>query len=300
MRRVLLVTGLSGAGRSTALKALEDLGFEAVDNLPASLLRALLRPAERLERDLAIGIDSRSRAFDPGALLRQIRPLLRRGDLEVRLLFLDCEDQALLRRFTETRRRQPLAADRSVADGVARERRLMAALRDHADLVVDTSQLTPHDLRRVLAGHFARRGAAEPTLAVISFSYRRGLPREADLVFDARFLRNPHYVDALRPFTGLDPRVRAHVEEDAAYGPFMQRLEDLLLMLLPCFGREGKSYLTVAIGCTGGRHRSVMVAERLAERLRGHGWPVAAYHRDAPPPPAGGPGGAAEPADRDP
>ncbi|HET6518678.1 MAG TPA: RNase adapter RapZ [Geminicoccaceae bacterium] len=283
MTRVLLVTGLSGAGRSTALKALEDFGFEAVDNLPVGLLRTLLRPSERLERDLAIGIDSRSRAFDPAELLRQLEPLLHRRDLRVRLIYLDCEDQALLRRFTETRRRHPLALDRPVADGIARERRLMEGLRDRADLVIDTSQLTPGDLRHLLAGHFGGPGDGALNLAVTSFSYGRGLPREADLVFDARFLRNPHYVDELRPLTGRDPRVQAYVEADPMFGPFIDALGDLLLMLLPCFRREGKSYLTVAIGCTGGRHRSVTIAERLGERLRAHGWPVVPHHRDAPP-----------------
>jgi RNase adapter protein RapZ len=285
MTRVLLVTGLSGAGRSTALKALEDFGFEAVDNLPVGLLRTLLRPSERLERDLAIGIDSRSRAFDPTALLCQLEPLLHRRDLQVCLIYLDCEDQALLRRFTETRRRHPLALDRPVADGIARERRLMEGLRDRADLVIDTSQLTPGDLRHLLAGHFGHEpgGGAPLTLAVTSFSYGRGLPREADLVFDARFLRNPHYVDELRPLTGRDPRVQAHIEADPMFRPFIDRIEDLLLMLLPCFRREGKSYLTVAIGCTGGRHRSVMLAERLSERLCARGWAVTPRHRDAPP-----------------
>jgi RNase adapter protein RapZ len=282
MTRVLLVTGLSGAGRSTALKALEDLGFEAVDNLPLRLVDGLVRPTGGLERDLAIGIDSRSRAFHPEALLRQLRPLLRRKDLEVTLLFLDCEDQALLRRYTETRRGHPLAADRPVADGIARERRLMAALRDHADLMIDTSQLTPHDLRRLLAGHFGEKGAGELTLGVVSFSYRRGLPREADLVFDCRFLRNPHYVAELRPLTGRDARVRAHVAADAAYARFLAQVEGLLLMLLPCFRREGKSYLTIAVGCTGGRHRSVVVAEELAARLSAHGWAATPHHRDAP------------------
>ncbi len=283
MRRVLLVTGLSGAGRSTALKALEDLGFEAVDNLPVGLLRTLLRPAERLERDLAIGVDSRSRAFDPAGLLLQLEPLLHRRDLRVSLIYLDCEDQALLRRFTETRRRHPLAQDRPVADGIARERGLVEGLRDRADLVIDTSQLAPQDLRHLLAGHFAQPdGGAPVTLAVTSFSYRRGLPREADLVFDARFLRNPHSVDELRPLTGRDPRVQAYVEADPMFRPFIDRIEDLLLMLLPCFRREGKSYLTVAIGCTGGRHRSVMIAERLCARLGAKGWAAAPGHRDAP------------------
>jgi RNase adapter protein RapZ len=282
MGRVVLVTGMAGAGRTTALKALEDIGFEAVDNLPATLLRGLLRSGDRIERDLAIGIDCRARAFDPVDLRRQLEQRSPGQPSDLRLLFLDCEDQILRPRLTETRRRHPLALDRPVTDGIVRERHLMAPLRERADLVIDTSQLTPGDLRRLVVGHFAAAGEEHLTLSVISFAYRNGLPREADLVFDVRFLANPHYVDELRPLTGQDQAVQTFIEADPAYDALMDRLGALLLPLLPSYRREGKSYLTIAFGCTGGRHRSVLVAERFAEQLRAAGWPVRLHHRDAP------------------
>jgi UPF0042 nucleotide-binding protein len=282
MGRVVLVTGMSGAGRTTALKALEDLGFEAVDNLPARLLGNLVRPGDHLERDLAVGIDCRTRAFDPMRLRRQITTGLHEESPNFRLLFLDCEDEVLRRRFTETRRRHPLALDRPVTDGIAHERQLMAPLREQADLVLDTSQLTPADLRRLVTGHFARPAEESLTVSVLSFAYRNGLPREADLVIDVRFLVNPHYVDELRPLTGRDPSVQSYIERDPAYTSLLERLDALLLPLLPSYQREGKSYLTIAFGCTGGRHRSVMIAERFAERLRAAGWSVVLTHRDVP------------------
>jgi UPF0042 nucleotide-binding protein len=280
MSRIVLVTGIAGAGRTTALKVLEDMGFEAVDNLPTTLLRGLLRPGERVERELAIGIDCRARAFDPGLISRLLDQHVRNPNLQ--LLFLDCEDEILRRRFTETRRRHPLAVDRPVTDGIAHERQLMAPLRERASLVIDTSQLSPTDLRRLLIGHFAAPGDDHLTLSVISFAYRNGLPREADLVIDVRFLANPHYIDELRPLTGRDPAVRAYVEADPGYRTLMDGLSGLLLPLLPSYQREGKSYLTIAFGCTGGRHRSVLIAERFAEQLRDAGWPVLLQHRDTP------------------
>jgi UPF0042 nucleotide-binding protein len=282
MSRIVLVTGMSGAGRSTALKGLEDLGFEAVDNLPATLLGSLIRSGDRVERDLAIGIDCRTRAFDPQKLCQQLAERRSAQSSTFHLLFLDCEDEILRRRFTETRRRHPMGPDRPVTDGILRERRLIAPLREEADLVIDTSQLSPARLRELIAGHFGEATTARPTLSVISFAYRNGLPREADLVFDVRFLANPHYVEALRPLTGRDPEVRAHVEADPAYGLLIERLDALMLPLLPFYQREGKSYLTIAFGCTGGRHRSLVVAERFAERLRSSGWLVSLQHRDTP------------------
>jgi UPF0042 nucleotide-binding protein len=278
MSRIVLVTGMSGAGRTTALKVLEDLGFEAVDNLPATLLANLVRPGDRIERDLAVGIDCRTRAFDPQRLCQQLAE--RSSNLS--LLFLDCDDEILQRRFTETRRRHPLEPDRPVTDGILRERRLIAPLRERADLVIDTSQLSPARLRQLIAGHFGVAKGARPTLSVISFAYRNGLPREADLVFDVRFLANPHYVDELRPLTGQTEGVRSYVEGDPAYALLMERLEGLILPLLPFYQREGKSYLTLAFGCTGGRHRSIVVAESFAERLRNSGWLVSLWHRDTP------------------
>jgi len=282
MSRIVLVTGMSGAGRATALKAFEDLDFEAVDNLPATLLGNLIRPGDRVERDLAIGIDCRTRAFDPQQLCRRLA--LRAGDRnsDLSVLFLDCDDEILRRRFTETRRRHPLGPDRPVTDGILRERRLLEPLRACADLVIDTSQLAPVRLRQLIAGHFGESAAAQPTLSVVSFAYRNGLPREADLVFDVRFLANPHYVDELRPLTGLTSGVRSFVEADPAYGLLMDRLDALIMPLLPFYQREGKSYLTIAFGCTGGRHRSIVVAESFAERLRNSGWLVSLQHRDTP------------------
>ena len=231
---------------------------------------------------MAIGIDCRTRAFDPQKLAKQLaeRAAVRSSNLS--LLFLDCEDEILRRRFTETRRRHPLDPDRPVTDGIARERLLMAPLRECADLVIDTSQLPLTRLRQLIAGHFGGQVVTRPTLSVVSFAYRNGLPREADLVFDVRFLANPHYVDELRPLTGLDQAVRAYVEADPAYALLMERLDGLVLALLPLYQREGKSYLTIAFGCTGGRHRSIVVAERFAERLRDSGWLVSLWHRETP------------------
>jgi UPF0042 nucleotide-binding protein len=276
--RIVIVTGMAGAGRLSCLKALEDLGFEAVDNLPLELMARLL-PGEPATHDLAIGVDTRTRAFAPEALL----DLLGKGEGErpgVTLLFLDCDDEILQRRFTETRRRHPLATDRPVSDGIARERRLLVPLKAAADLVIDTSLLTVADLRRLLAERFAPPAGSAPALSIVSFAYRNGLPREADLVFDVRFLKNPHYVETLKPRTGQDAEVQAFVRTDPDLGPFLDRLETLLVPLLPRYTAEGKSYLTIAVGCTGGRHRSVLVAEELAARLRAQGSAVRVVHRE--------------------
>jgi len=278
--RVLLVTGLSGAGHSTALNLLEDLGYEAVDNLPLALLGGLTAgESAGLARPIAIGVDTRTRDFSPEGLIERLERLRAEPALDVRLIFLDCDDEVLRRRYTETRRRHPLALDRPVADGIAQERALLGPVRGQADLVIDTSELAIGDLKHLLQGHFAldRAGAA---IAVLSFSYRQGLPREADLVFDARFLRNPHYEKALRPLSGRDREVGAYLEDDPGFPGFIGALTGLLAPLLPRFEREGKSYLTLAIGCTGGRHRSVYVAEKLAAWLRQQGYRVGLRHRD--------------------
>ncbi|PWC55027.1 RNase adapter RapZ [Azospirillum sp. TSO22-1] len=279
-RRVLLATGMSGAGLSVALKALEDLGYESVDNLRLSLVPALIAQGDPSHRPLAIVIDSRTRDFSVAAFLEQIESLKARPDLDVRLLFLDCGDEVLQRRFTETRRRHPLADDRPVPDGIQRERTLLHPLKQRADVVTDTTQLSIHDLRRLLAGNFSLDAQPALQVFVTSFSFRLGLPREADLVFDVRFLTNPHWDLALRPLTGRDPAVAARVESDPDFPAFFENLTGLLRPLLPRYNQEGKSYLTVAIGCTGGRHRSVFVAERLAEWLKGLGLKVALNHRD--------------------
>ena len=280
---VVLVTGMSGAGKSTALKMLEDLGYEAIDNLPLRLLRRLLAPEDDRLSALAIDVDIRTRDFDAESFIAEVAPLAAREDLAVDLVFLDCDDGMLRRRFTETRRRHPLARDRPVMDGIAHERRLMLRLRDSADLVIDTSRLAIPEFRRLMTRRFALDAGPEMAVSVTSFSYRRGLPREADLVFDVRFLANPHYVERLRPRSGKDRQVAAYVEKDAAFGPFFESLTGMLRDLLPRYAREGKSYLTIAIGCTGGRHRSVYVAERLARELGSEGRAVSVNHRDLVP-----------------
>ncbi len=283
VRRVVLVTGRSGAGMSTALKSLEDLGYEAVDNLPLALVAPMIDQCHETGRAIALGIDSRTRDFSAERLIGQIEGLRGRPGFDVRLAFLDCDDEVLLRRFTETRRRHPLAIDRPVSDGILLEKTLLAALRDAADPVFDTSLLTVHDLKRLLAGHFALESGPGLTVFVTSFSFRRGLPREADLVFDVRFLDNPHWNPALRPLTGLDEPVQRAVAVDPDFQPFMDSVTGLLTALLPRYNREGKSYLTIAVGCSGGRHRSVFVAERLARWLGTVSDRVGLRHRDLPP-----------------
>ena len=279
LARILVVTGMSGAGRSTALKALEDLGYEAVDNLPLSLVPGLMsqRP---LRQPLALGADVRTRDFGATALVDTLDRLSLEGGARPLVVFLDCGDEQLLRRFTETRRRHPLALDRPVLDGIRLERQYLAELRDRADLTIDTGDLSAADLKRIISGHFALERSPGIALSVVSFAYRHGLPRDADMVFDARFLRNPHYVPALKPLTGLDPEIGAYIADDEHFPAFFQQLASLVEPLLPRFEREGKSYLTIAIGCTGGRHRSVYLAERLAEWLGERGRAVSVRHRD--------------------
>jgi UPF0042 nucleotide-binding protein len=278
-RRFILVTGLSGAGLSTTLKALEDLGYEVLDNLPLSLFALLLRESESRDRPLAIGIDSRTRDFTAEALLTQVAELRGQPGIDVHLLYVEAGDEALLRRFTETRRRHPLAVDRPVIDGILRERDVQECLKQAADVAIDTTELSMHDLRRIIAGRFALDRTPRLGVFVVSFSYRGGLPRDADLVFDVRFLRNPHWDPELRPFTGQDPRVAAYIQGDPECEPFIARLTGFLEPLLPRYRLEGKSYLTIAVGCTGGKHRSVFVAERLAEWLRSQTVEVGLSHR---------------------
>jgi UPF0042 nucleotide-binding protein len=277
--RVIIVTGMSGAGKTVALKALEDHGWEAVDNLPLSLLSRLVRPGETAGRRLAIGIDIRTRDFGVAQVTEAIDRLMAESGLDVRLLFLDCDDEVLCRRFTETRRRHPLATDRPLLDGIRHERELVSALRARSE-VIDTSQVATSDFKRLLAGRLGLEAERDLVVFVTSFAYRNGLPREADLVLDARFLRNPHYVPELKALTGRDAGVADYVSADAAFAGFIQSVTDLLSPLLPRFAAEGKSYLTLAIGCTGGRHRSVLVAERLAQWLRDRGCRVELRHRE--------------------
>ena len=285
-REVVLVTGLSGAGKSTTLKTFEDLWYEAVDNVPLFLLRHMVgneattwAEYQGVRRPLAIGVDIRTRDFDIESIKRLLRDLEQVVGLRPHIVFLDCDDDVLQRRYTETRRRHPLAVDRPLVDGIALERQLLAPIKDGADDVIDTSDLPPGSLKTML---FSRYGLAATGLHVFvtSFSFRRGLPREADLVFDVRFLRNPHYDPVLREQTGRDAPVQAYVAADPDFPEFMARLTGLLEPLLPRYVTEGKSYLTLAVGCTGGRHRSVFVAERLGQWLTEAGYGTSVRHRE--------------------
>ena len=281
-RQVLLVTGLSGAGKLTVLRTLEDLGWEVVDNLPLKLVRRLLDTlgTDGGPRSVAVSLGAHTRGFGVGRLIDLVTELNEDGRHDVGTLFLDCETPELERRYSETRRRHPLALDRPAADGIADERRLLEPLKRWANRLIDTTDLKANELQKDVRGSFGLGGANGPTLSVMSFGFSRGLPRSADLVFDMRFLRNPHWVPELRPGTGLDPDVAAYVAGDPAYAEAVGRIEELLLLLLPRYRVEGKAYLTVAIGCTGGKHRSVHVADRIARRLRDAGFSPTLSHRD--------------------
>lgn len=283
-KEILLVTGLSGAGKSTVLKTLEDLGWETVDNLPLRLLDRLLSTplSESTESDspLAVGIGARTRDFDPESIVKRIKKLQAEHGYDIGTLFLDCSGAELERRYAETRRRHPLALDRPASDGIARERELLAPLRRWANRLIDTTDLSSNELAQQVRATFGGDGLGEPTLSVMSFGFARGVPRNADLVFDMRFLRNPHWDEKLRPGTGLDADVAAYVAADPAYDDAMKQIEDLLLLLLPRYRAEGKAYVTIAFGCTGGRHRSVHVTERVAKRLRDAGFSPTVTHRD--------------------
>ena len=276
---LLLVTGLSGAGKSTALAALEDLGYEVVDNLPLRLLRTLLDGSSE-NATLAIGTDSRTVGFSSELLLSEINELKQVSSINVTLIFLTCDTDVLHLRFTETRRRHPLAIDRPVTDGILHERQLMRPLLDRADHVIDTSHLNAIDLRVLVDGSFSLTDEPPFTISITSFAFRQGLPRESDLVLDVRFLTNPHYVERLRERTGLDKDVAKYVESDPDFTGFFMRLSRMIIPLLPRYAAEGKRYLTIAIGCTGGRHRSVVVAEHLAKYLIEANFPVQVRHRD--------------------
>ena len=278
---MVVVTGLSGAGKSSALRVLEDLGHETVDNPPLAVLGELMSGPGG-GRPLAIGVDTRTRGFDAAALLAGLDALRARGAAAPELVFVDAAEDVLLRRYSETRRRHPLAgvSGASVADGIALEAEALAPLREAADWLIDTSALPLPELRRMIERRYGPAGLAGMAVTVQSFGYPHGLPREADLVLDLRFLRNPHYDPALRPMTGRDAPVAAHVEGDPEWPPFWARMTALLDPLLPAYETGGKKYLTVALGCTGGKHRSVFAAERLARHFARAGRPVELSHRE--------------------
>lgn len=280
-QRIVMVSGLSGAGKSSVLRALEDLGYEAVDNPPVTMLEDLV---SRTDQPLAIGVDARTRGFNADDVLDTLARLRANAALRAELLYAWADEDVLLRRYTETRRRHPLAPQGRVTDGITREAQLTAHLREAADLVVDTSELPLAQLRQMIERHFGAgsdvEGRAGMVVTLVSFAFPFGLPKEADLVFDCRFLRNPHYDPALRMRTGLESDVGDYVEADPDFKQFFERITGLLSLLLPRFMQEGKKYATVAVGCTGGRHRSVHMVERLAGVLSQEGWRLLVTHRE--------------------
>jgi len=276
---VVVITGLSGSGKTTALRALEDVGYLCMDNLPVVLLPKVLELAGPRTERLAVGVDARDKVFlaDAGNV---IDDLLETG-VDVRVLYLDSEPKELIQRFNETRRRHPLLVDTGdFRAAIEEERTLLDELRTRADITVDTSRMTVHELKRFVQSRFGDASSRRLMVRIASFGFKHGPLAEADLVFDVRFLRNPHYLDALRDKTGEDAEVGAYIESDRGYADFFRRLADFLAPLLPRYRAEGKSYLTIAIGCTGGRHRSVYVAEKLGAWLAGHGYRAAIRHRE--------------------
>lgn len=277
--RLVMVTGPSGAGRTTTIHALEDLGYEAIDNLPLSLVPRLI-DGPPLGRPIALGIDARNREFSAAGMIELVDLLTRDPSVSLELIYLDCSTTELIRRYSQTRRRHPMAGDESPTEGIAREVELLAPIRARADVLIDTTEMTPHDLKAETERWFGRDMATGMAISVQSFSYRRGLPRGVDMVFDCRFLRNPHWVPALRALDGRNALVAAHVESDPRFGEFFQRLSEMLAFLLPAHAAEGRAHLIIGFGCTGGQHRSVAVAEKLGKLLAEAGWPVSKRHRE--------------------
>ena len=275
--RVVLVTGPSGAGRSTAIHCFEDLGFEAIDNLPLSLVPRLLE-GPPLPRPIALSIDVRNRDFSTAAAIALIDRLIAAPEVDSEVLYLDCAPMELERRYAQTRRRHPLSPVEPAAEGLGREIDLLAPVRSRADVLIDTSEMSPHDLRTEIGRWFDRGTGLRLAVSVLSFSFRRGVPRGADLVFDTRFLRNPHWDEALRAKDGRSPDVAAFVESDGRFAEFFRLLCEMVLLMLPAQVEEGKAHLAIAFGCTGGQHRSVAVAEKLAGVLAAAGWQVSKRH----------------------
>jgi RNase adapter protein RapZ len=279
---LVVITGLSGSGKTLAIRAFEDMGYFCVDNLPVALIPVFADLCSRRPdlRRAALVVDVRE-----GTYLQEFPAIFdglrrtpgRRG----RLLFFEADDEAVMRRFSETRRPHPLASGGGLEEGIRREREMLQPLRDRADLIIDSSRFNVHELRRYIRDHFAPQGGTQPMgISIVSFGYKRGVPLESDLLFDTRFLPNPFFVDTLRGKSGLDREVTDHLEAMPEYREFRERIVDLMAFLIPQYLREGKSYLTVAIGCTGGRHRSVAMAEAVSQALRAKGYEVKASHRD--------------------
>ena len=281
---IMIVTGLSGAGRSTCLKLLEDYNFEAIDNLPLTLISDLLSPLisnskNKTLKKIAIGVDPRTRGFSAQSLLQTLEKLQLKK-VKFSIVFLDCNDENLIRRFTETRRKHPLANDRPVSDGIRAERRLLEEIRQAAHITMDSSNLTLPEFQILVKKTLNLEKNKKLTVTVISFGFRNGLPPEADMIFDVRFLSNPHYDPKLQPLDGRKSEIANFIEADPAFQLFFDNLTRLLNPLFPQYSAEGKSYLTIAFGCTGGKHRSVFVAEKFVHWLKKSDYSLSTRHRD--------------------
>lgn len=283
VQSILLVSGLSGAGKSTALKTLEDIGWEAVDNFPIRLIDALIDTPSSLHgtnAPLALGFDSRTRGIEANTLIKQIKKLEQDKRFEITTLFLDCNGNELERRYAESRRRHPLGHDRPASDGIAQERQLLEPYRRWAENIIDTSKMSVNDLQREIRQKFAFDSAPRMTISLTSFGFSRGVPNNVDLVFDMRFLRNPHWDDDLRPKTGLDEDVAEYIRQDPEYETTLHKTLDLLLHILPLYEKQSKAYVNIAFGCTGGRHRSVYITETFGKLLQKSGFSPTIYHRN--------------------
>ena len=276
---LILVSGPAGAGRTTAIRSLEDLGFEAIDNLPLDLVKSVLNP-KKLNAKIAIGLDTRGRDFSVTGLLDLLKSLSNLDHVEFELLYLSCTTEVLLRRYSETRRRHPLANGNSPNEGIEQELILLEPIRTRADILIETSELTPHDLKASIKKLFLNSESNLLSISLKSFSYKRGLPRGADIILDCRFLKNPHWQEELRKKTGLEPDVSKFVSSDPKFSEFIERVTKLLLFLLPLFKEEGKSSVEIGFGCTGGVHRSVAVTETVAKGLADSNWSVSIKHRE--------------------
>lgn len=276
---LVLVTGLSGAGRTTAIRALEDIGYETIDNLPISLLPNIVSSPSKPAR-IAVGLDTRNRDFSTHGVLEMLETLSRMSWLKVDLVFIQCSTEVLVRRFSETRRRHPLAPAESPIIGIERERDLLLPILVRADVLLNSSDMSPHEMRGEITSYYSTDSALGLAVSVQSFSYKRGLPRGVDMLFDCRFLRNPYWDANLRSLDGQNKSVQDYVKQDTNFNEFYQKIRDLCLFLLPAYKDEGKTHFSIGFGCTGGKHRSVTLTELLANDLAHHGWQVSIRHRE--------------------
>ena len=276
-RTILFVTGLSGAGISTTLKALEDCGYEVFDNFPLKHIEQIITEDGYQAKPIAFGLDTRTRAFNPDRIVGMA------NELNAKLLFLNATNADLQKRFSETRRVHPMAQDRTVTDGIIHEREILAPLIDAADQQIDTTGLSVHDLKRIIEADYAKNeNHSRLSVTIMSFAFKKGVPREVDMVIDVRFLKNPHWEPSLKSFTGQNKAVQDYIDSDENFEIFFKKIADDILWLLPRYAFEGKSYFTIAFGCTGGKHRSVYTAERMAKIIQHANYPTVLRHRDMP------------------